>query len=646
MCGIAGKLDFTAGVDPALLEGMCAAMEHRGPNSRGIWCEGPVGLAIQRLAIIDVAGGDQPIFNEDRTVAVVMNGEIYNFRELRDQLVARGHRFATRADTEVLVHLYEDHGDELVDHLRGMFGFAIWDCRHRRLLLGRDRVGKKPLLIARQGGKLWFASEMMALIQDPEIDRTPNLRAIASYLAYQYVPHPLGAFEKVEKLPPGSTLAVTIDGEQQRRYWSLDYGAPEPHATVDELEERLRQLIWEATRIRLISEVPLGAFLSGGIDSSAVVAAMADQMSEPVKTFSIGFPNADFDELRYARMVAERFSTDHHEFVVEPHALEIMPKLARHYGEPFADPSAIPSFYLAEMTSRHVTVALNGDGGDESFAGYTRYLTNHLVAHLNWIPRPLQRLMPSFVKPLGEGSRSNQFRARVQRFARVLAMEPYERYAHWMSAFGNSMRNEMLQSQFLAAIGGWRPEEVIGEPWRASTATSRIDRMLDVDVNTYLPADLLVKMDIATMAYSVEGRSPFLDHKLMQFAASLPAQLKLQGMTGKRLLKAALRDILPHEILSRPKMGFGVPLMHWFRGDLRELPREVLLGADSRVHAYVRPDAIQRMIDEHQKGAANHSLRLWVLLQLEMWHREVVESPLMRGPTLSSRYPSWRLLSA
>lgn len=632
MCGIAGKLDFAGGVDPVLLGRMCSAIEHRGPDSRGVWCDGPVGLAIQRLAIIDVGGGDQPMFNEDRTIAVVMNGEIYNFQELRSQLVARGHRFRTHADTEVLVHLYEDHGDELVDHLRGMFAFAVWDCRRRRLLLGRDRIGKKPLLIARQGDKLWFASEMMALIQDAEIDRTPNAQAIASYLAYQYVPHPLGAFKQVEKLPPGSTLAVSIDGEQRRRYWSLDYGATEPDATVEELQERLRQLIWEATRIRLISEVPLGAFLSGGIDSSAVVAAMADQMTEPVKTFSIGFPNDDFDEVRYARMVAERFSTDHHEFVVEPNAIEIMPKLARHYGEPFADPSAIPSFYLAEMTSHHVTVALNGDGGDESFAGYTRYLTNDLVAHLNWMPRPLQRLMPRLVKPLGEGSRNDQFRARVQRLARVLAMEPYERYAYWMSAFQGHMREDAFQPEFLAAIDGRRSEEVIGEPWRASTATSRIDRMLDVDVNTYLPADLLVKMDIATMAYSVEGRSPFLDHKLMEFAASLPAQLKLHGMTGKRLLKAAMRDVLPGEILSRSKMGFGVPLLHWFRGELRELPSEVLLGVDSRVHAYVRPAAVRRMIDEHQSGVADHSLRLWVLLQLEMWHREVVESPLIGEP--------------
>jgi asparagine synthase (glutamine-hydrolysing) len=634
MCGIAGKLDFGGRVEPSLLAGMCGAMEHRGPDSRGIWCDGPVGLAIQRLAIIDVAGGDQPIFNEDRSVAVVMNGEIYNFRELRESLQARGHTFSSHADTEVLVHLYEEHGDDLVDHLRGMFAFAIWDARRQRLLLARDRVGKKPLFVARRDGGLSFASEMMALIQDPTVPRVPNPRAIANYLAYQYVPHPMSAFQGVEKLAPGSIMAISPEGVTSRRYWELDYSKPAPTTNRHELEEQLRELIWEATRIRLISEVPLGAFLSGGVDSSAVVAAMADQMSEPVKTFSIGFPHDDFDELQFARVIASRFGTDHHEFVVEPHALEIMPKLARHYGEPYADPSAIPSFYLAEMTSGYVTVALNGDGGDESFAGYGRYVSNDLVAHLNWLPRWLQRIAPAAVRPLGEGSRSNSPRARIQRFARVLAMEPYARYAHWMSAFQRQTIASSLQPDFQQRLGDWELEEVIRQPWLSTTARSRIDRMLDVDVQTYLPADLLVKMDIATMAYSVEGRSPLLDHKLMEFAASLPPSLKLQGMTGKRLLKSALSDILPAEILHRRKMGFGVPLTHWFRNELRNLPGEVLLGSDSRVQTYVKPEAIREMIQQHHAGTADHSLRLWVLLQLEMWHREVVESPLVAGQSV------------
>jgi asparagine synthase (glutamine-hydrolysing) len=627
MCGIVGKVDFAGRVDSTLIERMCTAMEHRGPNARGVWCEEGVALGMQRLAIIDLASGDQPIFNEDRTIAVVMNGEIYNFVRLREELRAKGHVFATRSDTEVLVHLYEEYGDALVDRLRGMFAFAVWDARRRRLLLARDRVGKKPLFVAQRGTKVWFASEVMALLQDPEIDRGPDTRAIVSYLAYQYVPHPMSAFAGVQKVPPATTLSVSVDETRSRRYWALDYGVPEPEATRTELEERLRELIWEATRLRLISEVPLGAFLSGGIDSSAIVAAMADQTSGPVKTFSIGFADAAYDELEFARVIADRFSTDHHEFVVEPHAVDIMPKLARHYGEPFADPSAIPSFYLAQLTSRHVTVALNGDGGDESFAGYGRYVTNDLAGHLNWLPISLRRITPYLVLPFGEGRRSNSASARIQRLARALAMEPYARYAHWMSAFSARMRADMFQPELLAPIGGWNPENVIGEVWLASTARSRIDRMLDADVNTYLPGDLLVKMDIATMAYSVEGRSPFLDHHLMEFAAALPARLKLRGTTGKVILKSALRGILPDEILDRPKMGFGVPLSRWFRHELRDLPAAILLGSDSRVHAYVKPEAIARLISEHHNESADHSLRLWVLLQLELWHREVVESP-------------------
>jgi asparagine synthase (glutamine-hydrolysing) len=582
---------------------------------------------MQRLAIIDVAGGHQPIFNEDRSAAVVMNGEIYNFQELRAQLLARGHAFTTHCDTEVLVHLYEDYGDSFVNQLRGMFAFAIWDVREQRLLLGRDRVGKKPLFVMRRGSKVWFASEMMALLQDPEIERTPNTRAIVSYLAYQYVPNPTSAFVGIEKLPPASTLAVSVDEVSARRYWALDYRKPE-RVPAEELRERLRELIWEATRVRLVSEVPLGAFLSGGIDSSAIVAAMAEQTTEPVKTFSIGFPDPEFDELRYARMIAERFATDHHEFVVEPHALEIMPTLARHYGEPFADPSAIPSFYLAKLTSKHVTVALNGDGGDESFAGYGRYISNDLADRFNWLPRSLRRLAPAVLAPLGDGPRSNSWRARIQRLARVLAREPYERYAYWMSAFPSSIHADMLQPELLASIYDWQPEEVIREVWYGSSARSRVDRMLDTDINTYLPGDLLVKMDIATMAYSVEGRSPFLDHHLMEFAAGLPAELKLRGMAGKVLLKSTLRGILPDEVLDRPKMGFGVPLARWFREDLRELPGEVLMGSDTRVHAYIKPAAIAHMIEQHQAELADHSLRLWVLLQLELWHREVVESPI------------------
>ncbi len=627
MCGIVGKIDFGGRVDPAVIDRMCSAIEHRGPDSRGVWCDDGVAIGMQRLAIIDVDGGDQPIFNEDGSIAVVMNGEIYNFKALRSDLIRRGHTFGTRCDTEVLVHMYEEYGERLVERLRGMFAFAIWDGRRRQLLLARDRVGKKPLLVARRGSKLWFASEMMAMLQDAEIARTPDPCAIANYLTFQYVPHPFSAFADVEKLPPGSTLLVTADGASERRYWELDYADSDAPATQEELAERLRELIWEATRIRLMSEVRLGAFLSGGIDSSAIVAAMADQTTEPVKTFSIGFPDADFDELRFARSIAQRFSTDHHEFVVEPHAIEIMPKLARHYGEPFADASAIPSFYLAEMTSRHVTVALNGDGGDESFAGYQRYIRRRIVSQLGWLPKNTRRLAPALVRPLGKGNRSDSMRARMHRLARVLAVEPHARYTHWMSSFSPLMRGDMLQPEFVSSTMGADPDAVIAGVWLTSTAQTDLERMLDTDVNTYLPDDLLVKMDIATMAYSVEARSPFLDHHLMEFAAKLPSRLKLHRTSGKVLLKDALRGILPDDILDRTKMGFGVPLPQWFRNDLRNLPAEVLLGADARIQSYLKPEAISRMIHEHHEGCADHSTRLWTLLQLELWHREVVESP-------------------
>ncbi len=628
MCGIAGKIDFEGWIDPDLIHRMCAAIEHRGPDSRGVWSVEGASLGMQRLAIIDVAGGDQPIFNEDRSVAVVMNGEIYNFQELRRELVGKGHEFKTRSDTEVLVHLYEECGERLVERLRGMFAFAIWDVRRRRLLLARDRVGKKPLYVARRGSKVWFASELMALLQDPDIDRTPNPAAIAAYLAYKYVPHPMSAFEGVEKLPPASTMLISSDQTRTRRYWDLDFETKEDRADPKELAGRLRSLIWEATRVRLLSEVPLGAFLSGGIDSSAVVAAMADQTSEPVRTFSIGFSDAAFDELRFARMVAQRYATDHHEFVVEPDALEIMPKLVRHFGEPFADASAIPSFYLAEMTSRHVTVALNGDGGDESFAGYQRYIQNQRAARIDALPSVLRELASRLAGSLNEDTNGNDIRSRIRRLSPLLNMDAAGRYTHWMSAFPQAVRAEILQPEFLASTGDWCPEDVVRGAWDASRASSGVDRMLDTDVNTYLPGDLLAKMDIATMAHSVEGRSPFLDHQLMEFAAALPPALKLRGRSSKRLLKLALRGVVPDEILDRSKMGFGVPLCRWFRDDLRELPRELLMGADSRVHAYVRPDAIARLIAGHHSGAFDHSARLWVLLQLELWHREVVEAPL------------------
>jgi asparagine synthase (glutamine-hydrolysing) len=630
VCGIAGKLDFAGPVNEELLRRMCLVMEHRGPDSRGIHVADGVGLAVQRLAIIDVAGGDQPIFNEDGTVALVMNGEIYNHRELREALVDRGHRFASRADTEVVLHLYEEHGDELVHRLRGMFAFAIWDRRRRRLLCGRDRVGKKPLFYARRGSRFWFASEVRSILQDPEIQRDVDPRAIEAYLTLQYVPHPLSAFRAIRKLPPASTLVVTEEGHAISKYWSLDYSAKLESTPVHEIEELLWAKIREATRIRLMSEVPLGAFLSGGIDSSAVVAAMAEESQGPVKTFSIGFRDADFDERRHARTVAELYGTEHHEFEVEAEALEVMPRIARHYGEPFGDSSAIPSFYLAEMTGRHVTVALNGDGGDESFAGYPYYVQNDRVTRsLGLVPRPLRSAGTALGERLGEGRHFGTWRSRLSRRARLVGMEPWQRHATWMAAFFRTpeQRGRLLSPEFRASLGGWSADTVIREAWLGSTGRDLVDRLMDVDVQSYLPGDLLTKVDIATMAHSVEGRSPFLDHELMEFAASLPARLKARGGQKKWILRSALRRHLPDEILERPKMGFSLPLARWFREELRTLPGDLLLDPAAVGRGYFRPGEVERMIREHHEGEVDHAMRIWVMLQLEMWHREVVEAP-------------------
>jgi asparagine synthase (glutamine-hydrolysing) len=637
MCGIAGKIDFDGPVERDLVARMCAVMEHRGPDSRGLHVVDGVGIGAQRLAIIDVAHGDQPVSNEDGSVVAALNGEIYNFNELRDLLIAKGHSFRSYVDTEVLVHLYEEYGERMVNHLRGMFAFVVWDSRRQRLLCARDRVGKKPFFWARRGSQIWFGSELRALLQDPALKPEVDPRAIDAYLALQYIPHPLSVFRGIHKLPPATTLSVTAGGETSERYWSLDYASKLDGISFEEACERVREEIREATRVRLISEVPLGAFLSGGIDSSAIVATMAEQTSEPVKTFSIGFPERDFDELRYARMVADRFGTDHHEFVVEPDALSIMPKLALHYGEPYADPSAIPSFYLAELTKKHVTVALNGDGGDESFAGYSRYRANHMLRGLAWESSLLRSAGGAVADRLGQGASEDSSRARAGRVLATLGMSAPDRYIRWMSPFPTELRSRLLSREFAAGLDRFDPGEGIRSAWTGSTATNALDAMLDADVQSILPGDLLVKMDIATMAYSVEARSPLLDHKVMELAARLPPAYKLQGKHTKRVLKEAFRGVVPDEILDRPKKGFGVPLRHWFRNELRSLPEEMLLDGSARDRGWFNMNEVERLITEHREEQSDHSLRLWALLQLEMWQREIHE-PVKPAESPPSRY--------
>ena len=604
---------------------MCEVIEHRGPDSRGTFLAEGVGLGVQRLAVIDLETGDQPIFNEDQTIVVVLNGEIYNYRELREELAAKGHRFSSRTDTEVIVHLYEELGDACVDQMRGMFAFALWDRTRHRLLLARDRVGKKPLFYSSDAASFWFGSEAKSILQDPEVRRDVDVNAIDSFLHYNYVPHPLSAFSAIKKLPPGHVLTWEDGRSTVTRYWKLSYAPKDRYSDEAEMHDRIRSELLDATRIRLRSDVPVGAFLSGGVDSSAVVAAMARLHSGAVKTFSIGFDVAEFDETAYAREVAELFGTEHHEFHLEPHALDVLPELVWHYGEPFADQSAIPSFYLAELTRREVTVALNGDGGDEDFGGYSRYILDTPADRLSFVPRRVAGAVAQ-VANWGRTPPPASLRRRIRRLARAVSLAPDDRYAMWVAYFNELDRADLYTPEFRAQLGEDRmAPSVIRTPYSQSDGTDPLDRLLDVDVNTYLPGDLLVKMDIATMAHSLEVRSPLLDQRFMEMAARMPASAKLDGTTTKRVFKDALRPWIPDRILDRPKMGFGVPLDAWFKGALRHLPEEILLDSHSLNRGFFREEQVRSIIDAHVSGAEDTSNKIWALLQLELWLRTYVD---------------------
>ncbi len=623
MCGIAGiaRAD-RAPVEREVIERMCHAQAHRGPDARGLHVEDEIGLGIQRLRVIDLRTGDQPIYNEDRTIVVVLNGEIYNYRELRRRLRAKGHRFETEGDTEVIVHLYEELGPACVRDLHGMFAFALWDGRRRQLLLARDRVGKKPLFYSERTGALSFASELSALMQDDEIPREVDHRAVEAYLAYGYVPAPLSVFRGVGKLMPASTLLYRDGVARIDRYWQLDYSRKQPNRSTPEVEEELRTRIRTAVQRRMVADVPTGAFLSGGIDSSAVVAAMAEGSSKPIKTFSIGFDEERYNELPRARRVASEFATEHHELLIRPDAVEILPKVIRHYGEPFADPAAIPSFYLARFAREHVTVALNGDGGDESFAGYQRYTTNLLLSRFDRLPQALRRAAAAAGTKMLNSGDSRSMRSKLERLTVASALDRESRYLAQRSVFTGAERERLLTPEYSALLGDAQVDNILLEPWRRSNAPDLLDRFLDVDVQGYLPDDLLAKIDIATMAYSLEGRSPLLDHELMEFAASLPPELKASGGQRKRILRSALRGWIPDEILDAPKQGFELPLAQWFRGELRGYAHDVLLDPACTGRGWCKPAEIRRLLHEHSGGTRDNGRRIWTLLMLELWNRD------------------------
>jgi asparagine synthase (glutamine-hydrolysing) len=605
---------------------MINALAHRGPDDSGVWSDEYCALGHHRLSIIDLSeSGRQPMSNARGDIQITFNGEIYNFQQLRRELEGHGYRFRTRTDTEAIIHAYERWGVECLAKLRGMFAFGIWDRRQRRLFLARDRVGKKPLFYAQFGDRFLFASELQGLLASGDVPREVDPQAIDAYLSYGYVPAPHSAFKGVCKLPPAHYLALEMKrtGFEKRieRYWSLDY-EPKLSVGVDEACEALREKLTEAVRLRMISDVPLGAFLSGGIDSSVVVGLMAKVSGAKIKTFSIGFNEAAYDETAHARRIAERWGTDHHEFIVEPDALSILPRLVRHYGEPYADSSAIPTFYVAQMTRRHVTVALNGDGGDESFAGYERYLANHLAERMRSIPvvaaatRALSRVIPDSIDPK---SRARQ----AQRFLAAATRPMAERYPRWLKTFQDEAKPRLYSQEFSGLLNGRSAGAM--EPHSISRLPAHpIDAAMAIDVASYLPYDLLVKVDITSMANSLEARSPFLDHEVMEFAARLPVEIKFRRGRLKSLLKRAFTDLLPPENVNRRKMGFGVPVGQWFRGPLRDPLRDALLSPRALARGYFRELEVRRLVEEHLERRADHSFRLWNLLMMELWHREFI----------------------
>lgn len=627
MCGIVGIVrNDRSDVDQALVSQMCQAIRHRGPDDDGFYFNGHVGLGMRRLSIIDLKSGKQPIHNQDRTAWIVFNGEIYNYLELREKLEKLGHTFYTNSDTEAIIHAYDRYGADCPKYLRGMFAFAIWDERTQELFLARDRVGKKPILYSQVNGQFVFASEFNALLLHPDIGREIDTEALHHYLSFMCVPAPLTAYRAIRKLEPGHSLRWRKGETTIQRYWHPDFSKKLVNVSEQEAGERAIEILRDAVKVRLMSEVPLGAFLSGGIDSSAVVALMSEESSEPIKTFSIGFEEQDFSELQHARRLAEHVGADHHEFIVRPDALEVLPILVEHYGEPYADSSAIPTYYVARETRKHVTVALNGDGGDESFAGYERYAAMRLAERYNRIPALLRDSVVQQAVALMPSSEMKRSRVRdVKRFLQAASLPRVQRYLRWVSVFDGEAKKNLYSEDFRRETENVHAADLLA-PWFArANGAGVVDATLLADIMTYLPNDLLVKVDIATMAVSLEARSPFLDHHVIEFAASLPEKYKLHGLTTKYLLKRSLKRLLPAENLGRRKMGFGLPIGQWFRGRLQSLLRETLLSDKAMNRGLFRPEVVSQFVELHTRGERDYSHQLWTLLMLELWFQRFID---------------------
>ena len=639
MCGICGAAWTDAGraLTDAELAAMTDRLRHRGPDDLGSFRDRHAALGFRRLSILDLPGGHQPMSNEDGTVHVAFNGEIYNFPALRHRLEARGHTLRSSGDTEVIAHLYEDEGPDFAASLRGMFAIAVWDAPRHRLVLARDRLGQKPLVYRLEPDRILFASELKALLAlpEPELPRRLDPLALDLYLTYGYVPHPRTILEGFHKLPPAH-VAVWHEGRLTLdRYWEPDWDRERRRPIAEDLGE-LRSTLSDAVREQMIADVPLGAFLSGGVDSTIIVGLMQRHATHRVKTFSIGFDDPAFDESSFARMAAEHLGTEHHAFVVKPEAWETLPKLAWHFDEPFADSSSLPTWHVSRLTREHVTVALTGDAGDELFGGYDRYRGVALAEQLGRLPAGLRRWLGGPVaRSLPASSRAKTKLRSVKRWLEAIGLSPERRYLRWMTSFDEPTRAGLYADDFLDALASAAesdpedadPAGVLSRAMDVSTRRDPVTRAMIADLLTYLPGDLLVKVDLASMAHGLECRGPFLDHRVVELALAMPVdrKLRLRGGRSKAVLKRAFAELLPDPIRTRPKMGFGVPLDRWFRGELKDELRDVLLDPVSLGRGLFRPAAVERLIAEHVEGRRDHAYRLWALLMLELWFRQHVD---------------------
>jgi len=632
MCGICGKInkDTQKPVDEQLLRAMCRVIQHRGPDNDGFFFYKNVGLGMRRLSIIDLETGEQPIYNEDKTVAVVLNGEIYNFEALRKDLIAKGHRFKTRSDTEAIVHLYEDKGEACVHDLRGMFGFAVFDKKKQRLMVARDRFGIKPMYYSLDDEKLLFGSELKSLLQDKSLRKEFNFFALNCYFSFMNTIAPDTIFENVKKLMPGHYFIYEKGQFTVKRYWHFNIPLQMEWKSEAEYQRNLYELLKESVKIRLISDVPLGVFLSGGVDSSTVVALMNEVTDEPIKTFSIGFGCKEFDELRYARRVAELFKTDHHEYIIEPDATEIVDELVWFMDEPFSDPSAIPTYFVSKIARENVTVVLTGDGGDEMFGGYQHYQAEILLQALGKVPRFFRNtIMKSVLKgfPHLPLAKFNDQKNRLLNNLDRIDISPEDRFFHRHQVFYPDEKKAMYTDGFIGELDsdlniGRRLLTYACPPQELNS----INKTLYLDTHFYLPNDMLTKVDRMSMAHSLEARVPFLDHKLAEYIATIPSTMKVNGSQTKDILKKTMSDLLPREILYRKKQGFNVPLNVWFRNDLENMASNILFDGKSSNRGFIKKDYIEKMIKTHRQKKRDLSFQIWTLIVFEKWCRSFIDN--------------------